>query len=168
MYSTDTQTTHSFSRQLRLQISSCKSGYNPFRSYSFPLLLLCSNSSAEENLRPLCLRFGHYQLVKHLKNLISWDAEHSTAAGNGLKLLQTFWYLSRHLKGLGNMSSVQFLDTTTEVTERGIINSKGSVFKIKSSSTPLKQQQRSVLSSGTSMRTSWALPQMSPGRSQDA
>lgn len=33
-------------------------------------------------------------------------------------------YLSRHLKGAGNMSSVQFIDTAAEVTEGRIINRK--------------------------------------------
>lgn len=33
-------------------------------------------------------------------------------------------YLSRHLKGADNMSSIQFIDTATEVIEGGIINRK--------------------------------------------
>lgn len=44
-------------------------------------------------------------------------------------------YLSRHLKGAGNMSSIQFIDTATEVTEGGIINNFF-FLKIKSSSAP--------------------------------
>lgn len=56
-------------------------------------------------------------------------------------------YLSRHLEGAGNMSSVQFIETATEVTEGGIINRKD-FFKIKSSSAPYKQL-RSVLLNGT-------------------
>lgn len=60
-----------------------------------------------------------------------------TAAGNVLNDSRLFVeeYLSRHLKGAGNMSSIQFIDTATEVTEGGIINNFF-FLKIKSSSAP--------------------------------
>lgn len=39
-------------------------------------------------------------------------------------ILDIFAEESRHLKGAGNMSSIQFIDTETEITEGGIINRK--------------------------------------------